>query len=68
MTYLYFFRKRRASNEGSRSPSIKKARDGSPALSTHSKKSSREIPKEREPDIDNHSEKVIVTSVASMDE
>ena len=56
-----YFRKRRASNEGSRSPSVKKARDGSPALSTHSKKSSRDVPKEKEPDADVHSEKVILT-------
>ena len=56
-----FDRKRKASKSKSRSPSVKKARDGSPTLSTHSKKSIREPAQETETpmaDTEKHSEKV----------
>ena len=51
------FRKRRASKEGSRSPSVKKPRDNSPALSSHSKKSARDVEKEADKDKDKDADK-----------
>ncbi|KAH3808280.1 hypothetical protein DPMN_136633 [Dreissena polymorpha] len=53
-----FVRKRKASRSRTRSPSVKKPKDGSPALSTHSKRSAREPVAEKEPEADKHSDKV----------